>query len=142
MHGLRHDLEHALAMRDGRRQIDEFHFAGDYFGLEMTETHRINAEAMSDATIRMIRRGALSDLAAQRSDIRVATARVVPQLLRRQATLRLESRDMLHKVRRRCWVEAKGRFERVELHISWQGRSVLLVVSTLAVLCFGITFIT
>jgi CRP/FNR family nitrogen fixation transcriptional regulator len=22
-------------LRDGRRQIDEFHFAGDYFGIEM-----------------------------------------------------------------------------------------------------------
>jgi len=49
---------------------------------------------------------------------------------------------MLHKVRRRCWVEAKGRFERVELHISWQGRWLLLVVSTLAIVSFGITLIT
>lgn len=70
-------------LRDGRRQIDEFHFAGDYFGLEMTDTHRINAEAMSDATVRMIRRGALSDLAAQRGDAARALFRLTAEGLQR-----------------------------------------------------------
>lgn len=56
-------------LRDGRRQIDEFHFAGDYFGIEGGEVHRVTAEAMTDATVRMVRRGALSELAAQRGDV-------------------------------------------------------------------------
>ena len=34
-------------LRDGRRQIDEFHFAGDYFGFEIGEVHRVTAEAMT-----------------------------------------------------------------------------------------------
>jgi CRP/FNR family nitrogen fixation transcriptional regulator len=56
-------------LRDGRRQIDEFHFAGDYFGIEAGDLHRVTAEAMVDTTVRMVRRGALSDLAAQRGDV-------------------------------------------------------------------------
>lgn len=70
-------------LRDGRRQIDEFHLAGDYFGLEMGETHRVTAEAMTDASIRLIRRGALSDLAAQRGDAAQAILRLTAAGLRR-----------------------------------------------------------
>lgn len=70
-------------LRDGRRQIDEFHFAGDYFGIEVGETHRITAEAMADASVRMIRRGALSDLAAQRGDAARALLRLTAEGLQR-----------------------------------------------------------
>lgn len=70
-------------LRDGRRQIDEFHFAGEYFGLEMTETHRVTAEALTDASIRMIRRGALSDLAAKQSDTARALFRLTAEGLQR-----------------------------------------------------------
>ena len=70
-------------LRDGRRQIDEFHFAGEYFGLEMGETHRVTAEALTDASIRMIRRGALSDLAAKRSDAARALFRLTAEGLQR-----------------------------------------------------------
>jgi CRP/FNR family transcriptional regulator, nitrogen fixation regulation protein len=70
-------------LRDGRRQIDEFHFAGEYFGLEVGETHRVTAEALTDASIRMIRRGALSDLAATRSDAARALFRVTAEVLQR-----------------------------------------------------------
>jgi len=70
-------------LRDGRRQIDEFHFAGDYFGLELGEAHRITAEAMTDATIRMIRRGALSDLASRRGDAARAILRLTAEGLQR-----------------------------------------------------------
>lgn len=70
-------------LRDGRRQIDEFHFAGEYFGLEMGETHRVTAEALTDASIRMIRRGALSDLAAKRCDAARALFRLTAEGLQR-----------------------------------------------------------
>ncbi|WP_297516145.1 helix-turn-helix domain-containing protein [uncultured Caulobacter sp.] len=70
-------------LRDGRRQIDEFHFAGDYFGLEMGATHRVTAEALTDATVRMVRRGALSDLAAQRGDAARAIFRLTAEGLQR-----------------------------------------------------------
>jgi CRP/FNR family nitrogen fixation transcriptional regulator len=70
-------------LRDGRRQIDEFHFAGDYFGLEMGETHRVTAEALTDASVRMIRRGALSDLAAKRGEAARALFRLTAEGLQR-----------------------------------------------------------
>jgi CRP/FNR family nitrogen fixation transcriptional regulator len=70
-------------LRDGRRQIDEFHFAGDYFGLELGEAHRVTGEAMTDTTIRMIRRGALSDLAARRGDAARAILRLTAEGLQR-----------------------------------------------------------
>ena len=70
-------------LRDGRRQIDEFHFAGDYFGIEAGDVHRVTAEAMVDTTVRMVRRGALSDLAAQRSDVAKALFRLTVAGLQR-----------------------------------------------------------
>ena len=70
-------------LRDGRRQIDEFHFAGDYFGFEIGETHRVTAEALTDASVRMIRRRALSDLAARRGDAARAIFRLTAEGLQR-----------------------------------------------------------
>ena len=70
-------------LRDGRRQIDEFHFAGDYFGIEAGDSHRVTAEAMVDTTVRMVRRGALSELAAQRSDVAKALFRLTVAGLQR-----------------------------------------------------------
>lgn len=70
-------------LRDGRRQIDEFHFAGDYFGIEAGDIHRVTAEAMVDTTVRMVRRGALSDMAAQRSDVAKALFRLTVAGLQR-----------------------------------------------------------
>lgn len=70
-------------LRDGRRQIDEFHFAGDYFGIEAGDVHRVTAEAMVDTTVRMVRRGALSNLAAQRSDVAKALFRLTVAGLQR-----------------------------------------------------------
>jgi CRP/FNR family nitrogen fixation transcriptional regulator len=87
-------------LRDGRRQIDEFHFAGDYFGLEMSDTHRVTAEAMGDASVRMIRRGALSDLAATRGDAARALFRLTAEGLRRSQdhVLMLGRRSALERV--------------------------------------------
>lgn len=70
-------------LRDGRRQIDEFHLAGDYFGIEAGDLHRVTAEAMADTTVRMVRRGALSDLAAQRPDVARALFRLTVEGLQR-----------------------------------------------------------
>jgi CRP/FNR family nitrogen fixation transcriptional regulator len=56
-------------LRDGRRQIDEFHFAGGYFGIEAGAEHRTTAEALTDATILVARRVSLNDLSSQRGDV-------------------------------------------------------------------------
>jgi CRP/FNR family transcriptional regulator, nitrogen fixation regulation protein len=43
-------------LSDGRRQIDEFHLAGDIFGLEPGDQHRFSAEAVEEASVIMFRR--------------------------------------------------------------------------------------
>ncbi len=70
-------------LRDGRRQIDEFHFAGDYFGIEAGDLHRVSAEAMTETTVRMVRRGALSQLAAQRPEVARVLFRLTVEGLQR-----------------------------------------------------------
>lgn len=44
---------------DGRRQVGEFYYAGDLFGLEPGPDHRFAAEALTDCDIEMVRRGAV-----------------------------------------------------------------------------------
>ena len=50
-------------MSDGRRQIGEFYFAGELFGLEHGEVHKFSAEALSDCTVQVLKRSALRKLA-------------------------------------------------------------------------------
>ena len=50
---------------DGRRQIEEFHLAGEYFGLETGADHTSTAEAVGSATVLLIRRSTLADLASR-----------------------------------------------------------------------------
>jgi CRP/FNR family transcriptional regulator, nitrogen fixation regulation protein len=50
-------------LSDGRRQIDEFHLAGDIFGLETGEEHRFSADAVDAATIVAFRRRRFGTLA-------------------------------------------------------------------------------
>ena len=38
-------------LTDGRRQIDAFYVAGDIFGFEQDEEHRLSAEAVADCTV-------------------------------------------------------------------------------------------
>jgi len=57
---------------DGRRQISAFHLPGDVFGLTSGREHRMSAEAVGAATIRMVKRSALD--AASRTDPGLACA--------------------------------------------------------------------
>jgi CRP/FNR family transcriptional regulator, nitrogen fixation regulation protein len=50
-------------LSDGRRQIDEFHLAGDIFGLETGEAHRFSADAVCNATVIAFRRRRFGTLA-------------------------------------------------------------------------------
>jgi CRP/FNR family transcriptional regulator, nitrogen fixation regulation protein len=45
---------------DGRRQVGEFYFAGDMFGLAVGARHRHAAEALTACEIQVVRRAALS----------------------------------------------------------------------------------
>jgi CRP/FNR family transcriptional regulator, nitrogen fixation regulation protein len=49
-------------MSDGRRQIGDFYFEGELFGLEHGETHKFSAEALSDCTVQVLKRSALRKL--------------------------------------------------------------------------------
>jgi CRP/FNR family nitrogen fixation transcriptional regulator len=50
-------------MSDGRRQIGDFYFEGELFGLEHGETHKFSAEALSDCVVQVLKRSALHKLA-------------------------------------------------------------------------------
>ena len=50
-------------------QIDEFHFAGGYFGIEAGAEHRTSAEAIADSTILIARRLSAGGLAGQDGDV-------------------------------------------------------------------------
>lgn len=56
-------------LADGRRQISEFHLAGDILGLEAEVAYQTSAEGMGDVELLAVRRTALSDLAAENGDL-------------------------------------------------------------------------
>lgn len=57
-------------LSDGRRQIGAFHLPGDVFGLDAGSTHRLTAEAITNTTVRLVKRRSLE--AAAGSNVRVA----------------------------------------------------------------------
>jgi CRP/FNR family nitrogen fixation transcriptional regulator len=56
-------------LSDGRRQIAAFHLPGDIFGFESGEEHTFSAEAVTDATVLVIKRSAVTTLAARDGDV-------------------------------------------------------------------------
>ena len=57
-------------LSDGRRQIGAFHLAGDVFGLDPGTAHRLTAEAITDTTVRLVKRRSLETAAG--SNVKVA----------------------------------------------------------------------
>src|SRR6266540_4625868 len=57
-------------LSDGRRQIGAFHLPGDVFGLDPGQSHRLTAEAITDTTVRLVKRRSLE--AAAGSNVQVA----------------------------------------------------------------------
>jgi CRP-like cAMP-binding protein len=56
-------------LNDGRRQIGSFYMPGDLFGLEIGETHAFSAEAVIDCKVLVIKRSALTSLAARDPEV-------------------------------------------------------------------------
>jgi CRP/FNR family transcriptional regulator, nitrogen fixation regulation protein len=56
-------------LTDGRRQISGFHLPGDIFGLEAGEEHTFSAEAISEATVLVVKRSTVTALAQRDGDI-------------------------------------------------------------------------
>jgi CRP/FNR family transcriptional regulator, nitrogen fixation regulation protein len=44
---------------DGRRQVGDFYYKGDLFGLETGPEHRFSAEALSDCTVMVVKRSSV-----------------------------------------------------------------------------------
>ena len=51
-------------LSDGRRQIDSFYIAGEFFGFELDETYSLSAEAVGDCTVVAYRRPGVESLSA------------------------------------------------------------------------------
>jgi CRP/FNR family nitrogen fixation transcriptional regulator len=51
-------------LREGRRQISDFYFPGDIFGLESVEKYNVAAQAITNAEVRVIKKQALTALAS------------------------------------------------------------------------------
>jgi CRP/FNR family transcriptional regulator, nitrogen fixation regulation protein len=56
-------------LREGRRQITGFYFPGDAFGLESAEKHNVAAQAITNAEVRVIKKQALTALAASNREV-------------------------------------------------------------------------
>lgn len=56
-------------LADGRRQIGAFYLPGDVFGLEVGESHLFSAEAVTGATVLVVKRSALIALANRDGDV-------------------------------------------------------------------------
>ena len=56
-------------LHDGRRQVIGFHMAGEVFGLEPDEEHHFSAEAVNDTVVLVVKRSAITALAARDADI-------------------------------------------------------------------------
>jgi CRP-like cAMP-binding protein len=77
-------------LREGRRQIAGFYFAGDIFGLESAKKHSVAVEAITNAHVRIFKKRALTALAS--SNLEVADrllALITRELARKQDHLLL-----------------------------------------------------
>ena len=52
-------------LSDGRRQVGDFYYPGDVIGLEVGETYRFSAEALTDCVVRVVKRSSLGALSGQ-----------------------------------------------------------------------------
>jgi CRP/FNR family nitrogen fixation transcriptional regulator len=56
-------------LREGRRQIAGFYFAGDILGLESAKKHSVAVEAITNAQVRIFKKRALTTLASSNLEI-------------------------------------------------------------------------
>jgi CRP/FNR family transcriptional regulator, nitrogen fixation regulation protein len=56
-------------LREGRRQIASFYFAGDIFGLESAQKHRVAVEAITDSKVRIFKKRALAALTSSNPEV-------------------------------------------------------------------------
>jgi CRP/FNR family transcriptional regulator, nitrogen fixation regulation protein len=74
---------------DGRRQVGDFYYAGDLFGLETGPEHRFSAEALSHCQVLVLRRSVVRALAGEAELDRAILDATRRELERTQAHLML-----------------------------------------------------
>ena len=77
---------------DGRRQVADFYYAGDLFGLETGPDHRFSAEALSDCVVRVVRRSSVRAFSGDSELDRAILAATPRELERTQEHLMLLGR--------------------------------------------------
>jgi CRP/FNR family transcriptional regulator, nitrogen fixation regulation protein len=97
-------------LKDGRRQIDAFHQAGDVFGFEAGDDHEMAAEAVTDVTLIAYRRRGLEAIVSQDDGLSrwffshalawMATAREHSMLLGRASAVQKIAAFLQESVRR------------------------------------------
>src|SRR5215470_8368315 len=86
-------------LREGRRQIAGFYFAGYIFGLESTEKHSVAAEAITNAKIRIFKKRALAELASSNREVADRLlALTTRELARKQDLVLLLSRSAEERI--------------------------------------------
>ena len=58
-----------MMLREGRRQIAGFYFAGDIFGLESAKIHSIAAEAITNTRVRIYKKRTLAALTSYNLEV-------------------------------------------------------------------------
>ncbi|WP_374656732.1 helix-turn-helix domain-containing protein [Phenylobacterium sp.] len=56
-------------LSDGRRQIGDFYYPGEFFGMEAGDSHRFSADALGDCTILVAKRSAVRHCGEQREQL-------------------------------------------------------------------------
>lgn len=77
---------------DGRRQVGDFYYAGDLFGLEPGPDHQFAAEALTDCEVQMLRQATVRKFAGDAALDRAVLNATRRQLQRMQAHLLLLGR--------------------------------------------------
>jgi CRP/FNR family nitrogen fixation transcriptional regulator len=86
-------------LREGRRQIAGFYFAGDIFGLESATKHSVTAEAITNAEVRIFRKRALTALASSNPQVADRLlALTIRELARKQNLVLLLSRSAEERI--------------------------------------------
>src|SRR5262249_23350648 len=86
-------------LRDGRRQVGGFYFAGDVFGLEAAAKHTLAAQAITNVRVRIIKKQTLSALALSDSKFTDCLLSLTAlELARKQSLALLLSRTAQERV--------------------------------------------
>jgi CRP/FNR family transcriptional regulator, nitrogen fixation regulation protein len=86
-------------LREGRRQIAGFYFAGDMFGLESAKNYSVAAEAITNAEVRIIKKPALTALASSNREVADRLlALATRELARKQALVLILSRNAEERI--------------------------------------------